>query len=265
MNGIINRSSLGYWIDKNKRMEAAHLLDLCDDVLENTGILVTPFLSLGVSSWLQDLLRGLPIDYLAWGGFNNAERVRIVLTAGMKKEIFFEQAQIALLQVVPFDKTSKLSHRSMLGSLMSLGLDRGVIGDIRKCENNTIVAVTEEIKGYILQKWSNAGSQSINVSACNEAVDILPVTGLEKRIVSASCRLDAVIAASFGISRSSVQERIKLGGIQRNGLVTVKPDLEVKAGDILSCRGKGKIKIMTDHHQTRKGKNAWKIFIYTDI
>ena len=238
------------------------MLDLCNNAMESTEIILTPFLTLGISSWLKDVLHGVPIDYLTWGGFENAERVRFVLSAG-KKELSALQAQIALLQVFPSNK-ARLGHRSILGSLMALGLEREVIGDIRQSENSSVVAVTEEIKGYILQNWFNAGSESIEVSVCSESVTLLPISGVEKRITSASPRIDALVAASFNISRTMVQEKIRLGDIQKNGIVVLKPDLEVKVGDILSCRGKGKLRILAEDQKTRKGKNACRVFIYTD-
>lgn len=259
---MLNRSSIGYWTDKDKRMEAAHLLDLCDSALESTETMVTPFLAPSIASWLKDVLQGSSVNFLEWGGFEDSERVRFVLTTG-KEELCHEQAQIVLLQAVPGDKTKKLGHRSILGSLMSLGLKREVIGDIRQIENGSIIAVAEKIKQYILQNWLNAGSENINVIVSKEAVKVLPIAGVEKRITSASFRLDALASASFGISRSTVQAKIRLGTIQLNGIINVKPDSEVKVGDILSCRGEGKIKIL-DHDQTRKGKNAWRIFLYTD-
>lgn len=260
---MLNRSSIGYWADKDKRMEAAHLLDLCDSALESTDRMVTPFLAPGIALWLKDVLQRSSIDYLTWGGFEDSERVRFVLTTD-KGELCNEQAQIVLLQAVPSDKTKKLGHRSVLGSLMSLGLEREVIGDIRQSEDGAIVAVAEQIKQYILQNWTNAGSENINVIVCEEAVKVLPTAGEEKRIISASFRLDALVSASFGISRSSVQEKIRLGTIQLNGIIAVKPDSEVKVGDVISCRGKGKIKILDQDQKTRKGKNAWRIFLYTD-
>lgn len=263
IKAMLNRSSIGYWTDKDKRMEAAHLLDICDNALENAERMVTPFLSPGISSWLRDVLRGSAINHLTWGGFENAERVRFVLSVD-NEELCCEQAKITLIHATPSDKTKKLGHRSILGSLMSLGLEREVIGDIRQSEAGSIIAITDQIQQYILQNWQNAGAENINVVVCKEAVEVLPVAGVEKRIISASFRLDALVSASFGISRSSVQERIRLGKIQHNGLVVLKPDLEVKVGDILSCRGEGKVKIMDQDQKTRKGKNAWKIFMYTD-
>jgi len=233
---MFNRNSIGYWTDKDKRMEAAHLLDLCNSVVESKERMVTPFLSLGISSWLKDVLQGSSVNFLAWGGFENSERVRFVLTTE-PENLYCEQAQIVLLQAISSEKTKKLGHRSILGSLMSLGLEREVIGDIRQSEEGFIIAVTDQIKQYILQNWHSAGSEKINVEICKEAVNILPVSGVEKRIISASFRLDALVAASFGLSRGLVQEKIRQVTILLNGLTALKPDAEVKVGDILSCRG----------------------------
>ena len=260
---MINRNVISYWPDKDRRMEAAHLVDLCENALESSEVVVTPFLIPGQSTWLKDVLRSLPIAYLAWGGFEDAERVRYVLSAHAE-QIQKEQALITILQAVPVDKSVKLEHRSILGSLMGLGLEREVIGDIRQSARGSIVAVTDQITDYILQNWKSAGSTNIDVEVCEEAVAILPVSGEEKRIISASFRLDAVMAGGFGISRSMAQEKVRIGDVQLNGIVSNKPDLEVEAGDTISCRGKGKFKILDQNGQTRKGKNALKIFLYTD-
>lgn len=260
---MINRSVISFWTDKDRRMEAAHLLDLCKYALETTEVVITPFLIPGQSAWLRNVLRSIPVYSLAWGGFEDAERLKFVL-ASDKDQIRNELSQISLLQAVPVDKTVILEHRRILGSLMGLGLDRDVIGDIRQSERGAVVAVSDQITEYILQNWKSVGMYNIEVEICKEAVAVFPTAGVEKRIISASFRLDALVAGGFGISRSMAQEKIRNGDVQINGIISLKPDSEIQTGDTISCRGRGKFKILDLGGQTRKGKNVCKIFIFTD-
>lgn len=264
MKLTIDRSFLNFWTDKGKRVEAAHILDLCTGTLEGQGRAVTPFLGLAMKQWLENILQGTGLSFLSWGGFENAERVRFVLDTD--SEPSREHAEISFIQATPQRKDCQLGHRDILGSLLGLGIEREVIGDIRQSAQGSIAVVTAPIADYILQNWSSVGRETIKADLFDLAdSSLLPLAGVEKRIVSASPRLDTVAAAGFGISRSTMQEYIRQGRVKKNDLIILKPDVEVRTGDILSCRGEGKLKILEEDAKTRKGKSAWRIFIYQDV
>jgi len=48
MKRSVDRSGLGYWAEKEARLEAAHLLDQADGVLNKESIQVTSFVSLAM-------------------------------------------------------------------------------------------------------------------------------------------------------------------------------------------------------------------------
>ena len=263
MKSSLDRNMLNFWIDKDKKVEAAHLLDLCARALKGPDPVVTPFLGLGMKNWLENILQGADLHHLGWGGFDHAERVRFALDAN-ETELCCDRTDVALIEAAPLKKGCVLGHRDVLGSLLGLGLEREVIGDIRQTAGGAVVAVTKPIEEYILQHWLSVGRESIRAARFDPDSVVLPAGGLEKRIVSASARLDGVAAAAFGISRSAMQDYIRQGRVKKNDLVITKPDGEVEAGDILSCRGEGRVKILQEDVKTRKGRSAWRIFIYQD-
>lgn len=263
MKPFLDRSSLNFWTDKDRKVEAAHLLDLCAKALKGPDLVVTPFLGLGMQNWLENILKRTDLHYLIWGGFDEAERVRFVLDAG-ETNLSCDQAEVSLIEAIPLKKDCTLAHRDILGSLLGLGLEREVTGDIRQTAGGAVVAVTKAVEDYILEQWVSVGKDSIRTERFDPAGSLLPVEGLEKRIVSASDRIDSVAAAAFGVSRSAMQDYIRQGRVKKNGLVTTKPDGEVGAEDILSCRGEGRVKILQEEAKTRKGRSAWRIFVYQD-
>lgn len=262
MKELINRNFLSFWTDKDKRIQAAHLLDLCENTMQDQERAVTPFLSPGMTCWFRNVLQGTGLRFLSWGGFEDAERVRFVLD-GSAEEPGLEQAGISLIQAIPLKKDLILEHRDILGSLIGLGLERERIGDIRQAARGSVVAASTQIQDYIFNNWDSVGREKIQVAPFDFAENyILPLAGLEKRIVTASSRLDAVAAAGFGVSRSMVQEYIRQGKVKKNDAITLKPEVEVREEDIISCRGQGRLKILEEDSRTRKGRLAWRIFIF---
>ena len=261
---MIDRKSLNFWTDKDKRVEAAHILDLCDNALEHHEKVTTPFLSFGLSIWCINILKASYLNHLTWGGFSDAERVRYVLDS-RGAVLINEDAQVTLIHALPRKKGITLRHRDILGSLLGLGLEREVIGDIRQSEQGVVIAVCSHIQDYILQNWTNVGKENIQVAVAGLGTSILPVAGQEKRVVTSSCRLDNVASTAFGSARGIMQELISHGLVKKNDIVTDKPDMEVRVNDIISCRGKGRFKISEEDARTRKGKHAWKIFIYKEL
>ncbi|MCO1601222.1 YlmH family RNA-binding protein [Desulfosporosinus nitroreducens] len=260
MKHSIDRSVLKYWDEKEARLEAAHLLDQVNGVLNEGVRQVTPFLSFAMREWAESILRKEHLEFLAEGGFSEAERVRILM--GSKGETLdFKDADIALLWVRSTDARAQLEHRQILGSLMGLGFRRDVLGDIRPGQSGFYVAGTLEIVPYLLNHWTHAGREKIEVSLINGKPDVLPELGEERRITVNSSRLDAVIANAFKVSRSMAQEWISHGKVRKAGLVVFKAEAEVQTDDIVSCRGYGRIKLL-ESSQTRKERIAWQILLF---
>lgn len=258
MGQLVDRSILGFWQDKELRLEAAHILDRFDIVLRKGVIQVTPFLSLALQNWAEGVLRREGLAYLLAGGYPEAERNRLVIgPAG--EELTYREAEVSLVWVCPADPGERLEHRQLLGSLLGLGLKREVVGDIRPGPGGMYVAITNELASFLVDEWHKAGRSKINITLWDELPDLLPEEAEERRITIASNRLDAIIAGGFGVSRTVAQEWIGQGKIKRNDLAVTKSDAEVRSGDVLSCRGQGRLKLLSDEGHTRKGRAAFKV------
>lgn len=260
MKHSADRSGLRFWGEKEMRLEAAHLLDLMDGVLNEGAKRVTPFVSLAMRDWVETILRKERLSFLAEGGFPEVERVRIII-GPWGETLDSKDANISLLWVRPADSRAQLEHRQILGSLMSLGFQRDVLGDIQAGQGGFYIAATAEITPFIIEHWTQAGRYKIEVSLCSEKPDVDLELGLERRVTVNSSRIDALIANAFDVSRSKAQEWITQGKVRRDGLAVSKAEAEVQIGEIISCRGQGRIKLL-ECSQTRKERTAWKIVLF---
>ena len=65
----------------------------------------------------------------------------------------------------------------------------------------------------------------------------------EMTTVEASMRLDAIASAGFGMSRSKMADLITGGDVRVNWRDVTQASYQVKAGDLVAVRGKGRLEI----------------------
>jgi len=260
MNYSTERSCLGFWSEKEARLEAAHILDLVDAVLYKDSTQVTTFLSFAMRKWAEDILTKEHLALRAEGGFQGAERVRLIIGPS-GETLHSADANISLLWVRPTNPRLQLEHRQILGSLMGLGFRREVLGDIQAGQKGQYIATTTEIAPFLLDHWSQAGREKIQVSLYEGKPEVCADTGEEHRITVNSSRIDAVVAKAFGVSRSVAQGWIVQGKLRSDGLVVSRVDTEVQPDEMISCRGQGRIKLVKCT-PTRKDRTAWQIVIF---
>lgn len=69
-------------------------------------------------------------------------------------------------------------------------------------------------------------------------------------------RLDVVAAAGFGVSRSKMAEDIQIDKVKVNWQEAKSSSQSVKAGDIISMRGRGRVEVCEVFGQTKKGRTS---------
>ena len=69
-----------------------------------------------------------------------------------------------------------------------------------------------------------------------------------------SPRLDAVLAGLFHLSRTQAAERVRAGDASLNYAECLRPDAEIRPGDVVSLRGHGKAAVRDIGGQSRKGR-----------
>lgn len=195
---------------------------------------------------VRGILRNVP--YVAFGGYEEAER-KVVFIGD--EEIDFNE----YLTLIRIESVKPLSHRSVLGSVLGLGIKREIIGDILINENMCDVIVMKEISKFILQNLDKVGRDKVKVEIKN-LEEIIQVKDTSKNMVItvASPRIDAVISACFGLSRELSAESIRREKVFLNHIEVSNTSKQIKAEDIISVRGQGRIKIVSIDGETRKGR-----------
>jgi RNA-binding protein YlmH len=77
-----------------------------------------------------------------------------------------------------------------------------------------------------------------------------------------SLRLDAVAAAGYGISRNKILGEITAEKVKVNWSVVSDGSFQVKEGDIISTRGRGRVRLETVRGLTKKGRVSVRLTRY---
>ncbi len=221
----------------------------------------TPFLDPRQLELAEAVLRNnRELSYAVFGGHPSAERNMLnIFPLQLKGGLPPVQAVL-----VEWNSRNELGHRDLLGAVMALGLKREQIGDIILFEDNKAALFVDEGKtNYILSNLSQAGNVALNCKLIDP--HDLPLAADEGREIKgtvASLRIDAILSLGFGISRSRVVLLIKGGLVRVNWRPISSPSHQVKEGDQISLKGRGRILVQSVEGETRKGRIRLKLKKY---
>ena len=193
-----------------------------------------------------------------WGGYPDAERTVLFLLPDYLEENFLENdddVPFCLFSCRVPDAARALSHRDYLGSLLSLGIEREVIGDILVRENGADIIVLKSIAEYFLANYTKAGTVPLKCTIHRIDALIPPehkTVMLRESI--ASVRLDNIVSAVFHLSRTAAAEQIARGMVFVNDAEARKNDMKLSVGDKIVVRGYGKVYFREIGGSTRKGR-----------
>lgn len=233
----------------------ARILALCKNVSENQGNKFTEFLDPYHLEFIGPLVANIfGIRWLAAGGYGEAERQRLAIFPDYYSPADIEMP-IAVFRIKLSDPTRILSHRDYLGALMAQGIKRSFIGDILPFTGGAHFVAAREIAGAVL-----GGLTEIHKFKA-EVAEIPPysISGQEQPVKTVSCtvasvRLDAVLSAGLGIGRNKGAELIKGERVKVNWRQISQPSFSLKAGDVISIRGRGRLELSAVGGETKKGR-----------
>lgn len=187
------------------------------------------------------------------GGYPGAERVRGLC---MPDNWFPETSdfRIEMLRVFAEDGTA-LSHGAVLGSILGLGIERRVLGDIATTHTGAIITVTTEMATYITNHLHYVGHSAVHIDPCTGQCTPEPPTYMPQTLTISSLRVDALVAGACKLSRSGAQALIERGHVSLNFSELNDVDEAVVAGDVLSIRGFGRVKMMAELGLSKKEKH----------
>ena len=215
---------------------------------EKTGeICSTNFLDPSEIVDAESIIRRYPNCF--FGGYDNAERKVLVIGSDN-----IENAK-EYIEVLTIESNKSMSHREILGSILGLGLNRDIIGDILIKDNRADVFIMKDISRYVLQNLEKVGREKVKIYK-NFYENLLEVEDLSKEVKTtvASLRLDAIISASVGISREISTRRVQNEKVKLNHKIIINSSKQVKAGDKISVRGYGRIELVEILGETKKDR-----------
>lgn len=141
---------------------AIRLLDLADAVDRGRPFAVGPFMSPFAAQVGQTIAAHAgTITAKSFGGYHEAERIKVAFVdGGYEGPVDFG---IKLLSVKWDGRYRLIGHRDVLGSLMGLGIDRAVLGDILMQENGCQILCDADMAQWIIDNFHKVAMVTVTV------------------------------------------------------------------------------------------------------
>ena len=209
------------------------------------------FLDENEASILEDICEREKIPYYKYGGIEDSSRNRYILS---NYEVLDEDFKISVYEIKYNKRYYSIEHKHVLGTLMSLGIKREVVGDIVIDDNKNIYfACTNEISKFILTELEFINRAKVELEKVDHKIKNI-IKYEEKEILVSSYRLDSIISGVYNISRSQSLEIIKEGLVYVNHINNMNVSHMVKIGDEISVRHYGKFTVDRFMNVTRSNR-----------
>lgn len=253
------------------------LMDLSNQADRKEIVLFSDFLNLNELNIYHTIENTLFTKSCSFGGYSNAERQMIAfIPDALYYEYntyetcdtsypFMEEYPIRCIYITAKHPkyAQKLSHRDILGALMSLGIDRSKLGDILCFEYEYYVFCCEKIFPFILENLSQIRHTEVILS------EELHFTNLQAKIQLEECyttiasnRIDCIIAKACHLSRSEAVTLLSSEKVFINGKTITNGSQACPDGGIVSVRGKTRFIFESCNTVSKKGKLRVKFHFY---
>lgn len=191
-------------------------------------------------------------NYRFFGGYDDSERHLLgVFADGIEwDDAYFPIRALAF----HYRTDKKLTHRDVLGTLMSVGLRRDAIGDILCDAGIAVVFLREEIFSFVCEQVEKIGGEGVRVEQDYSGELPIAHSFVDIRDTVASPRLDAIVSALVRCSREQSAQLIRTDHVSVNRCSVLSVSRSLTAGDTVTVRGQGKFIIDELGPETKKGR-----------
>lgn len=204
----------------------------------------------------REMGRYSDLDCTFFGGHVYTERKVMAIFPAGYEPLEYEYPIRVLKSRQPLD----VRHQDVLGSVLSLGIERSKIGDINILDDCIQMFVMDTVSDFLINELSRIGGSSVSMYECSlEETQIVQPKFKELNVIVPSMRLDAVIGNVFKLSRNEASMFVRGGRVKVNHFLQEKPAAKVKTGDILSVRTKGRAIVDSVGGTTKKGNIKLKV------
>ena len=259
-------------MDSRTKEELGLLYARLDDLAARSArgeVAISPFFSPREQYFAERYLARRGVSAVAFGGVRGAERKRIYLLPDYLEadgdslpealSAFGFSSEISAL-LIRGSGYRVLTHRDFLGSILGLGLERSVLGDILpygEGETSAVVLCESGILPFLEAHLERVGNDKVRLlRVFEEELRGLSVTHRTSPISDtvASARLDCVVASLCRLSREKARECVLSELVELNFEIENRPDRTVEAPAMLSVRGVGRFRLCSLSELTKKGR-----------
>lgn len=229
-------------------------LDLSKQADKKNIVVFSDFLNLNEQNILIQNKNLYQTKITLFGGYEYAERQ---IAAFIPDALYYEwDFPIVCLHLeAAYPKfADELTHRDILGSIMNLGIERSMTGDILIQEKQFYIFCTQKISAYIMDHLEKVKHTLVKVNSISgKELSIRPSFEIISGIVTSN-RLDNFVSFLCRLSRTQSSNLISSGKVFVNSKEIYSNSYECKKGDILSIRHIGKFVFADISGETKKGR-----------
>lgn len=227
------------------RATVSRVIDQAEQAIKTWEVVLTDFFAPPELAEIRAVFGRLTdIHLVAWGGYPQAERQRLAI-ARVELPLDETHVELAALEIAGNFLFDPATHRDFLGAMLGTGIVREKVGDILVLgERGAQAIVAPEMVDFLMLHFTQVRSVPVKVQPIVFAeLKVREPKKKELTTVEASMRLDAIASAGFGISRNKMVDLIGSGDVRVNWKEIATPSYTVKAGDLISIRGKGRLEV----------------------
>lgn len=251
------------------KMLIAQILDKIEFLAQREKLEYTDFLDMYQISLVKSFLKKIDFNnYILYGGFENSERNILIMYPEKYNLSMIEKNYSKIIKAIRIilseEEKGKYSHRNYLGGIIKLGIKREKVGDILVSEDGADILVKDETAETLRQELGTLTRFE------NSRIDIIEIKDLRKQeikleevnIIVPSLRLDNFVSDLARTSRSKAVQIIDSQRVFINGQNEIKASKQIKLGDVITIRGKGRFVIKEFSGTTRSGRTVVRIEKY---
>ena len=234
------------------------LINLAEQVLRTWQPAWSPFLSAPLQE--ETLARLGSLSELTWmrdGGYPGAERQRLL--CHRRDDSPDSAAPIQGLLIEGNFLFDPLSPDDLREALQAMGIDADSLGDLwvrgdRGGQGICTPSAAETLHGRL------GSVRDVEIRCESRPLEQLqhPMQRSIRTLqtVEASCRLDAIASAGFGLSRAKIVTHVKAGRLRLNWGSVRKASRELVVGDRLQLQDRGTVEVLS---LTRTKRERWRV------
>ena len=246
---------------KGEEVFVKKVLDYLDQVQYKQRLILTQFLDPYHQSIVKSVIGHQDeVQVLENGGFIHSESQRIII-APYFYEIEKEDFEIVVCKIIYAKNFEKLTHRDILGALMSLGIKRELFGDIVEKDKEFYLAVDRPIYEYLKDHLSMIKRSKVKFVEWDEEIEVKN-DYLVKSFIVSSFRLDKIISSFYKISRQKAAEFIRAGHVKVNHKPVEQINYLCNNKDIISFKKHGRVMFVDCNKQTRSDNYVVEGYFY---